>query len=37
MQLEILFMEIKSINLNNTDKAINKNLMLHSYQIRFQD
>jgi len=21
--------------LNNTDKAINKNLMLHSYQIRF--
>ena len=28
-------MEIKSINLTIMIKAINKNLMLHSYQIRF--
>ena len=35
MQWEILYMEIKNINLEFNHKGINKNLMLHSYQIKF--
>ena len=36
MQLEILYLAIQNINYQIQNKGVNKNLMLHSYQIKFK-